>query len=382
MEILDDYPEYEDPLHNALCAARETMHVPDLADAWLGILSDEGSLPDASATVITHKGKPLRRPITEDPVNTPSDPSVYPARLDNGQVIWIKLHNRGLSGTLFSASVADKPDSLGAVLAALTMMEGDEVDIGQLQRSLPLVDLSYPAGISERVYEIERALMFSREKSETLELIRAFPVGPVRLALALLRYYRPGFDDLPEVEKRDLLIGCCERMNRTIAAIRQLTGFLEYGAPGQDQRSARVDPHRDVRAAVMRDVEKETYPKIAARLRIKVSEKAEYVGDYSTASKAVGRGRDILVRALGKDGWEKAAAEMRREHVRREALSEPEKFVEDLAQRWRVSGRFAQSLLEGEDPTPEIRSRVDRSEFRLAKARNYYEALVYDHERH
>jgi hypothetical protein len=382
MEILDDYPEYEDPLHDALRAARETMHVPDLADAWLEILSDDGSLPDASATVLTHKGKPLRRPITEDPVNTPSDPSVYPARLDNGQVIWIKLHKRGLSDTLFSASVADKPDSVGAVLAALTMMEGDEVDIEQLQRSLPLVDLSHPGGISESVDEVEIDLIFSGKKSEALELIRTFPVGPVRFALALLRYYRPGFDALPEEEKRDLLIGCCERMNRTIAAIRQLTGFLEYGAPGRDQRPAIEDPHRDVRAAVMRDVEKETYPKVAERLRIKVSEKAEYVGDYSTVSKAVGRGRAILVRALGRDGWEKAAAEMRREHVRREALSEPEKFVEDLAEGWRVSPQFARSLLEGEDPTPEIRSKVDRSESRLAKARNYYEALVFDYEQY
>lgn len=379
MEISDDYPEYEDPLHDALRSARETMHVPDLADAWLELLSDDGSLPDASATVLTHK---VSRPITEDPLNTPLDPSIYPARLDNGQAIWIKLHERGLPDALFSASVADKPDSVGAVLAALTMMEGDEVDIEQLQRSLPLVDLSHPAGISECVYEVERDLLFSREKPEALELIRAFPVGPVRLALALLRYYRPGFDALPDEEKRDLLIGCCERMNRTIVAIRQLTGFLEYGAPGRDQRPAIEDPHRDVRAAVMRDVEGETYPKIAARLRIKVSEKAKYVGDYSTVSKAVGRGRDILVRALGRDGWEKAAAEMRREHVRREALSEPEKFVEDLAERWRVSPQFAQSLLEGEDPTPEFRSRVDRSEFRIAKMRNYYEAFVYDYEQH
>jgi hypothetical protein len=382
MGNLDDHLEYDDPLHDALLAARETMHVPDLADAWLEILAEDGSLPDISAMVFIHKGKALNRPIIEDPVNTPSDPSVYPARLDNGQGIWIWLNKRRFSDALVSASVVDKPDSVGAVLAALTMMEGDEVDIEQLQRSLPLIDLSHPGGISESVHEVLRDLIFTWKKSETLELIRAFPVGPVRLALALLRYYRPGFDALPEEEKHDLLIGCCERMNRTITAIRQLTGFLEYGAPGRDQRSAIVDPHRDVRAAVMRDVEKETYPKIAARLRIKVSEKAEYVGDYSTVSKVVGRGRDILVRALGRDGWEKAAAEMRLEHVRREALSEPEKFVEDLAQRWHVSPQFAQSLLEGEDPTPEIRSKVDRSEFRLAEARNYYEALVYDYEQH
>jgi hypothetical protein len=270
-------------------------------------------------------------------------------------------------------------------------MEGAEADIEQLQRSLPMVDLSHPEGILECLREVEIELISmwgesvrsgksSRwEEPEALELIRAFPVGPVRLALALLRYYRPGFDALPEEEKRDLLIGCCERMNRTITAIRQLTGFLEYGAPRRDQRPAIEDPHRDVRAVVLRDVEEETYPKIAARLRIKVSEKAKCVGDYSTVSKAVGRGRDILVRALGRDGWEKAAAAMRREHVRREALSEPEKFVEDLAELWRVSPQTARSVIEGKDPAPKVRSRLDDSGFRVAAARGYYEALVYDY---
>jgi len=382
MRILDDYPEYEDPLHDALRAARETMHVPDLADAWLEILSDDGSLPDASATVLTHKGKPLSRPITVDPVNTPLDPSAHPARLDNGQVIWVKLEKRRLSDALFSAAVADKPNSVGAVLAALTMMESDAVDIEQLQRSLPLVDLSHPGGISESVNEVLIDLLFTWEKSEALELVEAFPIGPVRFALALLRYYRPGFDALPEEEKRDLLIGCCVRMNRTITAIRQLTGFLEYGGPDRDQRPAIEDPHRDVGAAVMRDVEKATYREIAGRLRIAVSEKAKHIGDYSTVSKAVGRGRDILERAFGEVGWRKAAAEMRREHVRREALSEPEKFVEDHAEHWRVSPQIAQGILEGEEPTPEIRSRVDSPDSRLAMKRNYYNALIYDFDEH
>ena len=178
MEIPDEYPDYEDPLYDALRAARETMHVPDLADAWLGILFDDGSLPDASATGITHKGKPLNRPITDDPVNAPSDLSVYPARLDNGQVIWIKLHKRDHSDMFFFASVADKPASVGAVVAALTMMEGDEVDIEQLQRSLPLVDLSHPAGISRRAPQDGRTpaprfqALLKDDGSRRVELIR------------------------------------------------------------------------------------------------------------------------------------------------------------------------------------------------------------------
>ena len=57
--------DYEDPLYDALLAARRSMHVPDLADAWLALLAEDGSLPDVSAISITHKGKPLTRPIVD-----------------------------------------------------------------------------------------------------------------------------------------------------------------------------------------------------------------------------------------------------------------------------------------------------------------------------
>jgi len=77
MGSLDDHMGYEDPLHDALLAARETMNVPDLAGAWLEILAEYGSLSFVPSTEIAHKGKPLSRPIAEDLVNTPSDPSVY-----------------------------------------------------------------------------------------------------------------------------------------------------------------------------------------------------------------------------------------------------------------------------------------------------------------
>jgi hypothetical protein len=157
---------------------------------------------------------------------------------------------------------------------------------------------------------------------------------------------------------------------------------LSTALQDRDQRPAIEDPHRDVRAAVMRDVDGETYPNIAEHLQIKVSEKSKHVGDYSTVSKAVGRGRDILVRAIGRDGWEKATAEMRREHARRETLSEPQRFVEDCAERWRVSPQITQSILEGENPTPNRWSRIGRLGPQIAKMRNYYQALVYDYEEH
>ncbi len=79
MESLNDYWAHQDPLYEELKAAHLSMHIPDLASAWLGLLAEDGGLPDLSAFSITHKGKLLCRPILEDPVNTPSNPSTYPA---------------------------------------------------------------------------------------------------------------------------------------------------------------------------------------------------------------------------------------------------------------------------------------------------------------
>jgi len=227
MESLDDYLASQDPLFVELDAARLSMHIPDLASAWLGLLAEDGGLPDLSAVSITHKGKPLSRPILEDPINTPSNPSTYPARLDNGEVIWVRFKERRSSGAPVSVSVVDKPDTVRAVLAALTVMEGGAVDIEQLKRDLPLIDLSHPIGISESVNEAFEALSDKGETARALEFVRSFHAAHIRYALALLRYYRPGFDALPEEEKRGLIVGCCERITKTIAAVRQLTNYLK-----------------------------------------------------------------------------------------------------------------------------------------------------------
>src|SRR5215212_1402470 len=376
MESPDNNRDFEDPLYDALLAARRSMHVPDLADAWLAILAEDGSLSDESAISITSNGKPLTRPILEDPVNTPSDPSVYPARLDNGQVIWVRLDKRRSTDAPVSAHVVDKPDSVVAVLAALTIMEGDAVDIEQVRKHLPLIDLSHPNGISESVYEVSLNLASTGDKALALELARNFPVEPARYALALLRYYRPGFDTLSEDEKRKLLIGCCERMNRTIAAVRQLTGFLEYGVPSRDQRPAIENPQRDVEATIMRDVEEATYREIAAHLSVEVSKSARNIGDYSTIQKMVGRGRDILERAFGDAGWHAIAVAAKQERSRRNALTWHEKFLDDSAEDWRISSRAAEELIAGRrSPSAEESAKMKRAVWSLEERRHFFEIV-------
>jgi hypothetical protein len=136
MSIVPDDPEEQERERLHLEGARHYKHVPDLAFRWLEELLEEGGLPDISAVRISRKEKPLSQSIQEDPVNTPSDPSTYPARLDNGQVIWVRLDEGRSSAGHRSVSLVDKPNTVRAILAALTVLECRQTDTSV--RKLPL----------------------------------------------------------------------------------------------------------------------------------------------------------------------------------------------------------------------------------------------------
>jgi hypothetical protein len=47
--------------------------------------------------------------------------------------------------------------------------------------------------------------------------------------LMILRYHRPGFDDLPPQERTNLVVDACAHTNELLEALRKLVGFLEHG---------------------------------------------------------------------------------------------------------------------------------------------------------
>jgi len=148
-------------------------------------------------------------------------------------------------------------------------------------------------------------------------------------AVALLRYFRPDFDSLPLQDQRGLLEKCCERMNKFLEAARHLNEFLEYGNPNKDQRPAIENPHRDVKAAALRDIEDRTYREIAELLEVEISEKSKCVGDYSTVARMVARGREVLEHAFGRKGWQDKAEAARVRYQRWKSLSPQEQFIEE-----------------------------------------------------
>lgn len=384
MSIVPDHPEEQEREHLYLDGARHYKHVPDLAYRWLEELIEQGGLPDISSVEIRSKGRPLLRPIREDPVNTPSDPSIYPARLDSGQVIWVRLDEKRSSNGYRSVSVVEKPNAIRAILALLTILEGTQTDVGKLRNILPFVDPSHPVSIHESQYEAFRELV----EEENVDMARAFLADindgrfdyrSLEYATALLRYFRPNFDSLPLQERRDLLAKCCERINKLLEVSRQLSEFLEYGSPDKDQRPTIENPRRDVEAAALRDVEGYTYREIAEFLDVEISEKSRCVGDYSTVAKMVDRGREVLRRAFGEDGWQDKAAAMKARLESYNSLTPQEQFIRDCADDWGVSRELASEIIvNGLDPDPEQAKSMARSGFNIEGARRVYD-WIYKH---
>ena len=323
-------PEFEDLVTLHRVGILEWPGIPELAHRWLEVLQSEGlsePLPERSPsggflivpTAAVYMSAPLDKPPFYD---------THSVRLHNDQVLWLRI-------TLQEVTVLDKPlrrDS--AILAALTVLESRPIDIQRLRKALPRVPdfrfetLQYlyerwtqlPRGEGyenhEALAEDVKESCQAAEEGE-FEFYENLQLRSVCYATALIRYYRPEFDGYPRAKQIALVEGFCERLNRFLKATRQLLDFLEYGDPERDLRPGIDNVKRDVRAAVLKDVEGLSYQKIGERLGLRRSESDAQKGDNPNARQSVARGRRILATALGGEkGWQKHAQAMRAERDR------------------------------------------------------------------
>lgn len=277
-------------------------------------------------------GLPLRQ--QEGEYSSPPRPlplygEAYPTRLGGtGQTVWLQLDGpRSPERGYREISVSDKPlRTDAAILASLTALEVRPIDLGVLREILPKILPLRGESFWDRWTGILEDRHADEKLKSTLRDLRHHQT--LDYFLALLRYHRPGFDDLPPRERADLITETCSYANEFLDALRKLVAFLEHGRPNRRGPAANRITARDVKAAVLRDVDGLTNRQIGEELCIPAPTDFVVKGDHPTVRKMVGRGRTVLETALGEEGWQRQAEAMKAEAARWHSISSPEQEAE------------------------------------------------------
>jgi hypothetical protein len=343
-DIPEDRKPY--PYYDPLSIRREAqedgqLHVPTLAQLWLREFAKVGlSEVDASS------GSPLKQSDSYYPRREPLYDDAMPLKLDDTRyTLRLKLDGRRSDRGYRMVEVLDTPRRTDmAILAALTAAEAERVDIGRLNQALSHIEPPLKESLDKQIMDEQRRLFSRRPKgteiSEELREARRqheedFDNIQVRTSdyvLALLRYYRPDFDDLPHKKKLALIKEGCERINTFLDALRQLRAFLEHEGPKPPIENAQ----RYVTAAELKDVEELSNPKIAQRMGITPTpyEVERGAGDVKKIRDWIRRGRIILANLLGEKGWQDQVKAKKEEISRWDSYSREEQESIQIAEHF------------------------------------------------
>ena len=318
---------------------------PDLrafAQEWLDELARVGYYGMEEAL-----GLPLKQQaddLSAMPGPLPVYGEAYPVRFeDTGQTVWVRLDGpRSPERGYREIVVSDEPLRTDtAILAAVTSLEGRQLDVGRLREVLPEI-MPFPG---ESFFDRWKAAL-GEGREGTLRDLRHHRA--LDYVLALLRYHRPGFDDLPVEERAGLVADTSAHINGLLENLRKLSTFLEHGRPGRRGPTATRVTARDVAAAVLKDVDGLTYKEIGERFGMLFPVDFGHKGDHATVRKMVMRGRRVLEQALGAEGWRTQAEAMRAGAERWRSMSEDERDAELEAEALGIPPEEAFRRLEGQ----------------------------------
>src|SRR5215212_3128937 len=303
------------------------------------------------------------------PVYTPPYSDAYPVRLDNDQVIWLRPSASRSPRGYKPLVVLDKQQrETKATVAALTVLEGYISNPEELRKALllmadlspetlekvwvvdrdeSLLNHSYEVVIRELDKEVTTSEQGSRKTANEEKWARRLDkyargleryrqLSSLSYLAALLKYYRPEFGQYSWEYQLALMERACTYLHRLSEAVDTFTAFLEYGTPDWGPNRGAKTPARDVRAAILRDVDGLPYRVIGQELGILPPPDAHYKGDYPTVRTSAKRGRKILEKALGTHGWSKRVETMKAEAARWNSLSDKEKLRETLADEYGI----------------------------------------------
>jgi len=306
-------------------------HIPDLAQFWLKYLSDTGLHEINADTGAVPKELDSRWPT----ILTPPKGHVLPVSVgDKGELIWLNLDGPRTDRGYRGIKVFDKPMQTNtAILTMLTVLKVGEINEKKVRKALTSVGPPMYESLIERWWEA----WWEEADEQGYEFIDNLQRHYLEFVLALLYYHRPKFDALPYADQVALIEETCKVTNALTSAARRLVYFLEFGAPGKDLRQAVENASRDVKIAVLKDVEGLSDPKIGEMLGIKRSKSYEKKGEHSAVAAAAKRARKTLEDGLGKDGWREWVEAAKAEKSRWEYLTYQEKIMQLYADRLGVS---------------------------------------------
>jgi hypothetical protein len=231
----------EDPFlvrAQAIVEGAGRLELSSLAAIWLRALSELGLTGIDPST-----GSPPKEADSYYPEADSLYADVVPVRLKGSrEVLWVKLNGRRSEQGYRMVQILDTPLKTNmAILAALTALEGRQVDVDALDDTSieGALDTSEEGLIEEEAIQGLTELVAESEENDLERLassqIYDDPDLATHVALeyvaVLLRHYRPEFDQLPYPERVALLREGCRRVNEVLESQRKLEGFLEYGSP-------------------------------------------------------------------------------------------------------------------------------------------------------
>lgn len=326
---MGDRETYREDLYSGLAFTHTDLR--SFARGWLQELQHVGYHGMDELLGLPHKQETGN--IAPPPESPPPYGQSHPVRLEGScQTLWLDLDGpRSEEGEYRDVTVSDEPLRTDcAIFAALVILEGRHIDLPSLRQILPEIVPSH----GESVWDRWTTLLRKESAAEVLKTLRHHQT--LDYLLLLLRHHRPDFDDAPLEERASLLEDACARLNASLETLKEFMAFIEYGTPKRSTIPAAKSVARDVKTAILKDVEGLTYGQIGERLGIPPPTNYSYKGDHATVRKMVGRGRKFLKAGLGDEGYATHVQKMKQETRRRRDMGDAERDAEDMAEAFGI----------------------------------------------
>ncbi len=297
---------------------------------------------------------------TEPPEN------VRRVKVGERQEVWLRFDTYRDDEGYMALDVVDAPRSDAAILAAMMAFLMKPVERERINRAMAFRSSEAYADLDKQSKELWKKFQEGQEQdldTEQLmlsarisaELLRnAQQLVPLNFLFSLISYYRTDIEGYSGQDYYEHALKATDYINDFLRSLRNLQNFLEYGVVDQKRLTPAIKhPQRDVRAAVLHDVDGLSYPAIGEHMGLPDPPNIDIKKDHPTVRKMVATGRLVLEGAFGKEGWQDRVRAMKAEKAQWQSLSpadqEKEHEVEMYALGWGI-------------PLEEARRRIGRDD--------------------